>query len=108
MPLTREFNGEVYKAGAGSNQRIVLYDRTDYPFWGAIDKERSIFIDNKTQEVLANNKFYRWTNTWDTTPNKNGWRGRSYLGNEVCKSQRDEYFDYVNSFSNFNLAQEEK
>ncbi len=108
VALEREFNGNVYKVSSAGNQRIISYSRSEYPFWGAIDKEIYLLWDNKTQEVLAKQQFFRWRNTWDTTPDKDGWRGPSYLGNECCKPEYWEYSDYKYSFSNFNVTQEEK
>ncbi len=108
VELKRHFDGKEYSVNSDGNQRIILYDRTDYIFWAAIDKNVYLLVDNKTQEILAEYKYFQWVTTWDTSIQKNGRRTRSILGNETCAPDRWSFRDYRESFSNLSLTEEEK
>ncbi len=106
VPYERIFDNTKYISSSG-NQRIILYDKTDYIFWGALEVYSFILMDNKTQEILAKYKYFHWKNTWDTTPDKDGWRGGSYLGEKICDPEDEKFFKYARSFSNLSLTKEE-
>lgn len=110
VALEREFNGEIYGVNSGGNQRIILYDKTEYTFWGAIEIYRYIVYDIKSNIILSMYNDILWKNTWGTTRNKNGRRTGLVPTLLSCKKSQDYYnFLYsVNAFSNFNLIQGEQ
>ncbi len=109
VELKKNIEGKEYGISYGlGNQRIISYYRDNNLFWGAINENIYILFDNVEKKILSKYKYYTWTNTWDTTTNRDGYRTGSVFGKVVCSPDRHKSSMYDRSFSNLSLTEEEK